>query len=152
MLSASKIKLTDFILLLLRGLALEGQTALHGRTMAQKVVYLITRNTPFQDTLGAHYRIHYYGPYSSEFAEAIEYLTTFDLVKEAPTRCADFTRYDLQLTAQGRTSADTIYNSLSNATKAQLESMVAEGKKLNAMSLSKVIEMAYAQAKAEALI
>jgi uncharacterized protein YwgA len=152
MLSASKIKLTDFILLLLRGLALEGQTALHGRTMAQKIIYLITRNTAFQDVLGTHYRIHYYGPYSSEVVEAIGYLTTFNLVEETPTTCADFTRYDLQLTAQGRTSADTIYNSLSNATKAELESMVREGKKLNAMSLSKVIERAYAQARVEKLV
>jgi uncharacterized protein YwgA len=150
--STSKIKLTDFILLLLQRLELEGQSLLTGRTMAQKVIYLITRDTPLRDTLGLHYRIHYYGPYSSEVTEAIESLTTFGLVEEVPTRFTDFTRYDLRLTKQGKEHSNKIYEGLPKAMKDQIESMAREGTKLNAMPLQKVIEKAYAQAKVEKLV
>jgi len=149
--AASRIKLTDFILLLLRGLELEGQKLLTGRTMAQKVIYLITRDTPLRDALGLHYRIHYYGPYSSEVTDAIGPLTAFGLVEEVPIRFTDFTRYDLRLTKQGEDHSSKIYDGLPRAMKSQIDSMAREGTKLNAMPLKKVIEKAYAQAKVEKL-
>jgi uncharacterized protein YwgA len=150
--SVAKIKLTDFILVLLQRLELEGQPLLTGRTMAQKIIYLITRDTRFRDALGLHYRIHYYGPYSSEVTEAIESLTTFGLVEEVPTRFTDFTRYDLRLTQQGKEHSKKIYGSLPKAMQDQIESMAHEGTKLNAMQLQKVIEKAYTQAKVEKLV
>jgi uncharacterized protein YwgA len=149
---SARIKLTDFILLLLQRLELEGQPLLTGRTMAQKVIYLITRGSPLRDTLGLHYRIHYYGPYSSEVTEAIESLTTFGLVEEVPMRFTDFTRYDLRLTKQGREHPDKIYEGLSKLMKSQFQCMVREAMKLNTMPLNKVIEKAYAQARVEKLV
>lgn len=148
-----QVKLGDFVLLLLFGIKRRHrQDCLAGRTMAQKVVFLVTRNTRLRKSCGVNYRLHYYGPYSSEVREAFEYLTTFGLVEETPREMLDFTRYDFRLSRQGEQRAEMLYNMLDRASKVRIDGMVDEAAKLNAMPLQKVIRKAYAQAKIEKLI
>jgi uncharacterized protein YwgA len=146
----SRIKVTDFILLLLHGLSeIHKQEFLTGRTMTQKAIYLITANTNLRTSLGLQYRMHYYGPYSSQVAEALEYLTAFGLIEEIPIRFPTFTRYDLRLSTLGKKYAQDLY--MDQSLQRRIKPLIDEAAELNKTSLGKVIEKAYAQAKVETL-
>jgi uncharacterized protein YwgA len=147
------LSVEDFILLLLSGIKKLGNLdSLTGRTMVQKVTYLLTKNTDLRESWGLNYFIHYYGPYSPEVTEASENLTTFRLVKEVPFETASITRYDLRITPEGEKLAKEIYDTLGKSSKEVLAEMTKEADKLNRTQLERVIERAYEQAKAEGLL
>ena len=146
------LTIEDFILLLLSGLKHRGRyDGLTGRTMVQKVIYLLT-DDKLRDSWGLNYFIHYYGPYSPEVTEASEDLTTFGLVKETPFEISDTTRYDLQITSDGEQQADKLQGSLDRPSKERLAKLVQEADELNAAPLDEVIDKAYAQARTEGLL
>jgi len=126
--------------------------SLTGRTMVQKVIYLLTRNTSLRESWGLNYFIHYYGPYSPEVTEASENLTTFGLVRENPFETPDLTRYDLRITRDGEDHAKKLYDSLDKSSRDQLSEMIGEADRLNRTQLDEVIEHAYAQARKEGLL
>src|SRR3989442_356949 len=100
------LKASEFILLLLYGLERDGKRRyLSGRTIAQKIIFLLTHDSPLRKTLGLRYRLHYYGPYSAEVTASSELLTTFGLVREVAEELPSTTRYDLELTEEGRKRA-----------------------------------------------
>src|SRR5438128_250720 len=89
------LQLRDFILLLLRGIERDPQfDHLTGRTMAQKLIFLLTKESPLRRSLGLNYRMHYYGPYSREVTQESENLIAFGLIEEVPREFPDLTRYD----------------------------------------------------------
>lgn len=147
------LKIEDFILLLLSGIkGLGNLDSLTGRTMVQKVIYLLTRSTSLRESWGLNYFIHYYGPYSPEVTEASENLTAFGLVRETPLETPDLTRYDLRITPDGEDRAKKLYDSLDKSSREQLSEMIREADKLNRTQLEEVIEQAYAQARKEGLL
>ncbi len=103
-------------------------------------------------SLGAKYLIHFYGPYSPEVTEALAYLTTFGLAKEAPKETPDFVRYDLVLTPEGEEYTDRLYKDLTRRSREQIDRMTKQAAELNTMPLKRVISMAYAQAGSEKII
>ena len=76
-----------------------------GRTAIQKLGYFST----IPGAIGAHYRPHYYGPYSADIAGAIQALVSYGFIEErvetpvAPGSAAapDWKRYTYSLTADG---------------------------------------------------
>jgi uncharacterized protein YwgA len=147
------LSVEDFILLLLSGIKrISDLDSLTGRTMVQKVTYLLTKNTDLRESWGLNYFIHYYGPYSPEVTEASENLTTFRLVKEIPFETDNITRYDLRITPEGEKHAKELHDGLDKSSKENLDKMTREADKLNRTQLDHVIELAYAQAKEEGLL
>ncbi|MCK9314430.1 MAG: hypothetical protein M0P20_10320 [Methanocorpusculum sp.] len=77
-----------------------------GRTAIQKLGYFST----IPDAIKAHYRPHYYGPYSADIAGAIQALVSYGFIEErvetpvAPGSAAapDWKRYTYSLTDDGR--------------------------------------------------
>lgn len=90
----------DGILLLLD--AAGGQIS--GRTTIQKLGYFSTVTGPIR----AHYRPHYYGPYSADVAGAIQTLVSYGFIEErvetpgSPGATPDWKRYTYALTDDGR--------------------------------------------------
>ncbi len=77
-----------------------------GRTTIQKLGYFAT----LRDAIRAHYRPHYYGPYSADIAGAIQTLVSYGFIEErvetavAPesaTTSDDWKRYTYSLTTDG---------------------------------------------------
>ncbi|NLM29590.1 MAG: hypothetical protein GX216_04050 [Methanomicrobiales archaeon] len=76
-----------------------------GRTTIQKLGYFAT----LPDAIRAHYRPHYYGPYSADIAGAIQTLISYGFIEErletsvAPESAAtpDWKRYTYSLTTDG---------------------------------------------------
>ncbi len=78
-----------------------------GKTKLQKTVYFLGVLTESLDDLG--YRPHYYGPYSSEVAFAVDKLKALDFVAETRASSGaanpsgfEVTRYDFSLTDDGK--------------------------------------------------
>ncbi len=77
-----------------------------GRTAIQKLGYFST----IPSAIGAHYRPHYYGPYSADIAGAIQALVSYGFIEErmetpvAPgsATAPDWKRYTYNLTDDGR--------------------------------------------------
>jgi len=90
----------DGILLLLD--AAGGQIS--GRTTIQKLGYFST----VTGAIRAHYRPHYYGPYSADVAGAIQTLVSYGFIEErvetpgSPGATPDWKRYTYALTEDGR--------------------------------------------------
>ncbi|WP_067052335.1 hypothetical protein [Methanofollis ethanolicus] len=90
----------DGILVLLD--AAEGRIA--GRTTIQKLGYFST----IRGAVRAHYRPHYYGPYSADIAGAIQTLVSYGFIEERVETPAgagetpDWRRYTYTLTDDGR--------------------------------------------------
>ena len=96
----------EFLLLVMRAVGGEIQ----GKTKLQKTVYFLGILTDRVDTLG--YRAHFYGPYSSEVAEAVMSLKAIgvldqNIVGGGTVDDAGFEvkRYDYRLNHQGQTLA-----------------------------------------------
>lgn len=101
------MKAYDFVHLVLY--AVGGR--LHGRTKLQKTVYFAGAITGDLADLG--YRAHFYGPYSSDVAAAIEELRGLGFLRQTVTaggavdqRGFEVARYDYELTDEGRTVAE----------------------------------------------
>lgn len=97
------MKTYDFVHLLL--LAAGGE--LHGRTKLQKTVYFAGALTGLLQGLG--YRAHYYGPYSSDVAAAVDELRGLGFLKQEISSSGamnaqgfEIARYDYELTEAGR--------------------------------------------------
>lgn len=101
------MKAYDFVHLVLS--AVGGK--LQGRTKLQKTVYFAGAITGDLCDLG--YRAHFYGPYSSDVAAAIEELRGLGFLKQTVTaggavdqRGFEVARYDYELTDEGRVVAE----------------------------------------------
>ncbi len=148
------LDIEDFILLLLNGIKQQQSKlqSLTGRTMVQKVIYLLTKGTQLRESWGLKYRIHHYGPYSPEVTKASENLITFGLVEEHPQEHEDLTRYDLQITSEGEVRAEKLLAKLDQSSTRQLNQMIVETDALNRTYLPLVVSKAYKQARVEGLI
>ncbi len=98
-----KMNTYDFVHLLL--LAAGGQ--LNGRTKLQKTVYFAGALTGQLSKLG--YRAHYYGPYSSDVAAAVDELRSLGFLKQVVNASGavnsqgfEIARYDYELTEAGQ--------------------------------------------------
>ena len=112
-------------------------TAVKGRTMMQKIVFILrSKFGKFHDYL---YTIHYYGPFSRDLADALDRLRLQGLIEETPVLTGDTVRYDITITDEGRTVARTGASS-----KVPLRDMVRVAHELNAAKLNDVIDEAYA--------
>lgn len=119
--------------------------------MAQKLIFLLTKESSLRRSLGLNYRMHYYGPYSREVTQESENLTTFGLVEEVPEEFPDLTRYDLRLTRLGRERANELFQGLDHKSRSKLERITAQAVEINRTVLDDVIGMAYKQADVEGL-
>lgn len=90
-------------------LALRG--SVHGKTKYQKSIYFLGLMTGCLEDLG--YRAHYYGPYSEDVAEAINWLRIIGAVDQSSSGVGtvdpsgfEIRRYDYRLNAKGRSFAE----------------------------------------------
>jgi len=85
--------------------------SVHGKTKYQKSIYFLGLMTGCLEDLG--YRAHYYGPYSEDVAEAMDWLRIIGAVDQSSSGVGtvdpsgfEIRRYDYRLNAKGRSFAE----------------------------------------------
>jgi len=89
--------------------------SLHGKTKYQKSVYFLGLMTGCLEDLG--YRAHYYGPYSEDVAEAMDWLRIIGAVDQSSSGVGtvdssgfEIRRHDYRLNAKGRSFVENTAN------------------------------------------
>jgi uncharacterized protein YwgA len=114
-----------------------------GKTMLQKIVFILSREFPGAKELGnLNYTKYYYGPFSRKLEEIIDDCQLRGLLKVIPTPVGNVVRYDIAITEAGNRYAKQSRRTDSGSISL-MKQMSARARELNAMDLSKVIEQAY---------
>jgi uncharacterized protein YwgA len=128
---------SDMVLSVLDGVGAQ----IKGKTMLQKIVFILSREFPEASELGElTYTKYYYGPFSRKLEEIVEDAQLRGLLKIIPTSVGDVVRHDVAITEAGR---NYVKDRLPADRRFLLEKMSARARQLNAMNLSEVIEQAY---------
>jgi uncharacterized protein len=113
-----------------------------GRTMMQKIVFILrSRFYAFKDFT---YSLHYYGPFSRDLANQLDFLVARGLVEEDEVPTGGALRYDIYITEDGRRKIGT-------ESSRQVNDMVSMARGLNEMPLPQVIDQAYEIASTKGL-
>ncbi len=112
-----------------------------GRTKLQKIVFIL--NSRFGKFPDYAFSIHYYGPFSRDLAEELEYLRMQGLIEEKPIELGDLTRFNIGITEKGK---HLLHSKFRIGRPASMDSMVTMARRLNDSSLEYVIDRAYAAA------
>lgn len=98
----------------------------HGRTALQKKVYFFSHLAGMREMCG--YRPHYYGPYSSEIAAAVEQLESLGFVEHCisgggsrDSRGFEYARHDYKLTMDGEQIAQKKLGGIGEEQRRRLE-------------------------------
>jgi uncharacterized protein YwgA len=114
-----------------------------GKTMLQKVVFILSHEFPRAKELGnLNYTKYYYGPFSRKLEEIINDCQLRGLLRVIPTQVGNVVRYDIEITDAGRQYVKQSRRA-GNSSISLLREMSARARELNAMDLSKVIDLAY---------
>ena len=131
----SKMKQSTKLLL---GILDEMGEPVEGRTMMQKIIFILRhRCGKFKDY---EYSLHYYGPYSEDLTDDLRRLKYQGLIEENTVPLIDMTRFDIELTAEGKKLAQKFKDDISHA---NLLKMATEAQDLNHTRLKDVIDEAY---------
>lgn len=115
---------------------------IRGRTKLQKIVFLL--NSRFGKFSDYAFSIHYYGPFSRDLAEELEYLRMQGWIEEKPIDLGDLTRFNIEVTDKGKRLLRSKVRI--DRPTSMMRSMVNMARRLNHSSLEHVIDRAYAAA------
>lgn len=123
---------------LLLGILDEMGEPVEGRTMMQKIIFILRhRFGKFRDY---EYSLHYFGPYSEDLTNDLRRLKYQGLIEENSVSLIDMTRFDIELTAEGKKLAQKAKDMIPHP---YLSKMAAAAQDLNHTRLKDVIDEAY---------
>ena len=112
-----------------------------GRTRLQKEVCILKHQDKVPFAFG--FKSYYYGPYSSQLADAVDTLVATGLVRQSVKDLDfDMSRYDYELTEKGKRLLGSIGKNLQKANPKLLSELVTSVKKLEEMTLPEVVSAA----------
>jgi uncharacterized protein YwgA len=113
---------------------------MRGKTMLQKVIFILSREFPETNELtGLKYTKYYYGPFSRKLEKLVEDGRLRGLLKIVPTPVGSVVRYDIAITETGKHQTRNYIS----ANESIVERMATRARELNAMNLPDVINIAY---------
>jgi len=144
--SLNELDLERLLLLITYASKENGVEEIFGRTRFQKIVYIIQHKFNL-DRSESGYQIHFYGPYSWSVQGSLDLLEIAGLIEENAVPTDGYIQYNYALTTLGKKVASKVFKNLSAESRNKLKKIGEEVKKLNKMSLSQVIRIAYDYAR-----
>ena len=116
--------------------------AVKGKTMFQKIVFILSSEFPEAHGLSdLSYTKYYYGPFSRKLESILEDAELRGFVQVTPRPVGDVVRYDISIAEEGKKALRSDTLSLEEATL--IKRMAQRTKHLNSLSLDEVISEAY---------